>query len=67
MNIKTKIDKYVKTITKNETYNKYLIDACNFGYSIAQAEIKDLKAKLSAFEDCGFGIIIDEYDELEGF
>jgi len=64
MNQKLKIEKYVKSITKNETYQNYLKDAANFGYSLAQSKIKDLEAALKAYEDIGMdNVIIDEFDD----
>jgi Uri superfamily endonuclease len=69
MNAKTKIEKYVKEITKNETYVDYLTKAAEFGYGLgkkeAEAEIKELKDTLTAYEDLGLsdsnGFFDDEY------
>ena len=62
MTRKLKIEKYVKAITKNPTYDKYLTDAVEFGYSLAKEEIRSLKAALKAFEDIG-EIPLTEWDD----
>lgn len=53
MTSKNKIEKYVKAITKHETYVKYLTDAANFGYNLRENEVNELKAALKAYEDIG--------------
>lgn len=63
MSYKNKIENYVKGITKNDTYSRYLTDAALFGYKLTQDEIKALKAELKAFEDIGEPIEIDNYND----
>jgi len=66
MSPKTKIEKYVKNITKNDTYVDYLTKAAEYGYSLAKDEIKELKATLAAYEDLGLsasnGFFVEEDD-----
>lgn len=40
--MKEKAEKYAKSITKNETYQKYLIEAFLAGYKYKEKEITDL-------------------------
>lgn len=65
MSKKEKIDRYIKSVSNNETYQKYLKEAVEFGYGLAKAENKELKAKLAAFNDLGMNsvIITEQFDD----
>lgn len=51
MTAKNKIEKYVKNITKNDTYAKYLTEAAQFGYDLSKERIKELESALNAYRD----------------